>query len=234
MGSDEFYPEERPVHPCQRRRVLDRRAPGHRRRVRGVRRRHRLRHHRRSGRWIPPLFPDADAGAARPRIAGVHAATGPVTLDDYRQWWAVRARRLVAAPGGPGQHDRRARAPPGDPGRLRGRRRLRGVGGPAAPDRGRVGARRPRRPRRQPVYAWGDEFAPGGRHDGEHLAGRVPVAEPAARRIRGTSPVGSFPPNGYGLYDMAGNVWEWTDDFFTPAPPATRRRTRAARRTTRG
>ena len=35
----------------------------------------------------------------------------------------------------------------------------------------------------------------------------------------GTSPVGTFPPNGYGLYDMAGNVWEWTDDFFAPAHP---------------
>ena len=36
-------------------------------------------------------------------------------------------------------------------------------------------------------------------------------------RYERTSPVKSFPPNGYGLYDMAGNVWEWTDDFFTPA-----------------
>ena len=34
-----------------------------------------------------------------------------------------------------------------------------------------------------------------------------------------TSPVGSFPPNGYGLYDMTGNVWEWTADFFTPPHP---------------
>ena len=37
--------------------------------------------------------------------------------------------------------------------------------------------------------------------------------------FEGTSPVGSFPPNGYGLYDMTGNVWEWTTDFFTPRHP---------------
>ena len=47
--------------------------------------------------------------------------------------------------------------------------------------------------------------------------------------FEGTSPVGSFPPNGYGLYDMCGNVWEWTRDFFT-APTPTRSSAPAARR----
>lgn len=37
--------------------------------------------------------------------------------------------------------------------------------------------------------------------------------------FEGTSPVGSFTPNGYGLFDMTGNVWEWTNDFFTPRNP---------------
>jgi formylglycine-generating enzyme required for sulfatase activity len=51
--------------------------------------------------------------------------------------------------------------------------------------------------------------------DGERLARRVPLAEPEARRLRGNLAGGSFPPNGYGLFDVTGNVWEWTADAFT-------------------
>ena len=59
------------------------------------------------------------------------------------------------------------------------------------------------------------------------------MAEPRADGYEGTSPVGAFPPNGYGLYDMTGNVWEWTCDFFT-RPPGRGRARRAASRATRG
>lgn len=63
-------------------------------------------------------------------------------------------------------------------------------------------------------YVWGDEFAPGGRHMANTWQGRFPYVNAAEDGYERTSPVGAFPPNDYGLYDMAGNVWQWTADWF--------------------
>jgi formylglycine-generating enzyme required for sulfatase activity len=64
------------------------------------------------------------------------------------------------------------------------------------------------------VYAWGDEFAPDGRMLANTWQGEFPWQNLELDGFEGTSPVGMFPANGYGLFDMTGNVWEWTADYF--------------------
>jgi len=66
------------------------------------------------------------------------------------------------------------------------------------------------------VYAWGDEITPRGRPMANFWQGEFPHENTLEDGWEGTSPVGMFPPNGYGLFDMIGNVWEWTDDWYAP------------------
>jgi len=64
-------------------------------------------------------------------------------------------------------------------------------------------------------FAWGNALMPGGRLMANIWQGRFPVENTLEDGYERTSPVRAFPPNGYGLYDMIGNVWEWTSDWWT-------------------
>lgn len=64
-------------------------------------------------------------------------------------------------------------------------------------------------------FGWGDEFAPGGKQMANTWQGAFPHQNLKSDGYERTSPVTAFPPNGYGVYDMIGNTWEWTTDWFT-------------------
>ena len=65
-------------------------------------------------------------------------------------------------------------------------------------------------------FAWGEELTPGGQHLANTWQGEFPWQNLAEDGHVGTSPVGAYPANGYGLVDMIGNVWEWTCDWYRP------------------
>jgi formylglycine-generating enzyme len=67
------------------------------------------------------------------------------------------------------------------------------------------------------TFPWGDELEPGGEHRMNVWQGRFPDENTLADGYFGTSPVDAFAPNGYGLYNVTGNVWEWTADWFDPS-----------------
>jgi sulfatase modifying factor 1 len=69
----------------------------------------------------------------------------------------------------------------------------------------------------QATFCWGDEFMPSCKLMTKTWHGEFPFQHDRPDQWLRTSPVRTYPPNGYGLYDMAGNVWEWTDDFFSIA-----------------
>lgn len=68
----------------------------------------------------------------------------------------------------------------------------------------------------QKRYPWGDELKPGGEHRCNIWQGKFPVKDHASDGYSGTAPAKSYQPNGYGLYNMSGNVWEWCADWFSP------------------
>ena len=155
----------------------------------------------------PALYPGVAAEDLAPGALVFRPTTGPVDLRDWRQWWDWMPGASWRRPFGPDGID----AAPDHP-----------VVQVAYPDAAAyaewAGRRLPTeaeweyaaRAGATTTYAWGDDVAPGGQLMANTWQGRFPFSNDGALGWRGTSPVGSFPENGFGLVDMIGNVWEWT------------------------
>lgn len=161
-----------------------------------------------------------DYPGARPEdlVAGSMVFTPPnhpVSLDDYRQWWAY-------VPGANWRH------PLGPKSNIIGRdddpvvqvayadavayAKWAGERLPTEAEwefaaRGGISGK---------TYVWGDQFRPHGKWMANTFQGHFPNRNTGADGYSGIAPVGQYPPNGYGLYDMAGNVWQWTSDWYSP------------------
>jgi formylglycine-generating enzyme len=217
MGSERHYPEERPVHRV----MVD-------------------------GFWIdehtvtnaefaqfiaatdyvtvaeqpldPAQYPGAKAGLLVPGALVFHMTDGPVDKSDISNWWRYVPGACWHRPEGPGSD-------------LAGREDhpvVHVAHADAEAYAAWVGKTLPTEAEWEfaarggldgAEFAWGDELQPDGKPRANTWQGPFPWRNFAADGYERTSPVGSYPPNGYGLYDMAGNVWQWTSDWYSPRHP---------------
>jgi sulfatase modifying factor 1 len=160
-------------------------------------------------------YPGADPGLLVPGSLVFRQTSGPVDLADYTNWWAYVPGASWRRPDGPGSAvGGRARHPVTQVAFEDAEAYARWAGKELPTEAEWEYAARGGLDRK--VYTWGDEFMPQGKIMANTWHGEFPWQRLPAHQHERTSPVGSFPPNGHGLFDMAGNVWEWTADYFTP------------------
>jgi formylglycine-generating enzyme required for sulfatase activity len=163
----------------------------------------------------PRQFPDAPPDKLHPFSAVFTPPKCPCELDDHLQWWKAVAGADWRHPEGPDSNlDGRESHPV-----------VHVCWNDAVAYAKWAGKRLPteaewefaaRGGLDRKRYVWGDELTPGGKWQANIWQGHFPNENNAEDGFRGTAPVGSFPANGFGLYDMSGNVWEWCADWYRP------------------
>jgi sulfatase modifying factor 1 len=211
MGSTTFYPEEAPVHPATVSPFAIERHP--------VTNAQYARFVEDTGYVTvaerpldPAAYPGVAAADLVPGALIFRPTAGPVDLRDWRQWWDWAPDASWRRPRGPGSGiDDRPDHPVVQISYV-----------DAAAYAQWAGRRLPTeaeweyaaRGGASTTYAWGEDVTPGGELMANTWQGRFPYRNDGAKGWVGTSPVGEFPPNAFGLVDMIGNVWEWTSTRY--------------------
>lgn len=214
MGSDSHYPEERPTHQVavtgfwmDQYQVTNREyerfvnATGYQTVAERV--------------PEPSLYPGAPPEALVPGSIMFRKPKGRVNLNNYFNWWKFEAGITWRTPQGNGSSARKLRKHPVVHVAYEDAVAYAEWAGKELPSeaqwefaaRGGIDGA---------AYVWGEDFAPQGKMMANTWQGEFPWQNLKTDGFDWTAPVGSYPANGYGLYDMAGNVWEWTSDWFRP------------------
>jgi sulfatase modifying factor 1 len=217
MGSDRHYPEE---------------APAHKVRVESFLMDSHLVTNRQFGGFVMatkyitvaerPLDAEAFPGIPESRLAAgslvFQKPKHPVPINDPRQWWSWKAGAYWRHPEGRGSSVAARMDHPVVHIAFEDAEAYANWAGKSLPTEaqwefaargGLEGAE----------FVWGEEFSPGARPMANTWQGIFPSENLLLDGFERTSPIGSFPANGYGLYDMAGNVWEWTVDWYSDRHP---------------
>jgi formylglycine-generating enzyme len=212
MGSADFYPEEGPVHEVS---------------VDGFWMDRHLITNEQFARFVdatgyvtvaerelnPDDYPGAPAENLVPGALVFHKTRGPVDLTDYRNWWTWTPGTSWRHPHGSQSSTDGVEQHPVvhiayEDAEAYARWAGKDLPSEAEWERAARGGLEGKK------FTWGDEHFPGGKAMANSWQGEFPWQNLLVDGYVGTSPVASFPPNGYGLFDMAGNVWEWTSDWY--------------------